>query len=151
MASRVRRVDPDPQTNTRLSPKATRYLIVQFASLPPPSSSANASRFASRHSIAAIVLRSIRMWAVISFSKCTDSAVNSPCFRAFRLPLGASRPLPSASLAIVRGSGAAKPLRRFDFGVGAGDADYADGCAPSVSGAIGTCRDDVNRSDNPLL
>jgi hypothetical protein len=34
-------------------------------------------------------------------------------------------------LTIVRGSGAAKPLRRFDFGIGAADADL------SGSGAIG--------------
>ena len=44
-------------------------------------------------------------------------------------------PLPSASSATVRRSGAAKPLAGLDFGMGADDADGADGCAPAFSGA----------------
>src|ERR1700680_2657028 len=44
-------------------------------------------------------------------------------------------PLPSASLATVRRSGAAKLLAALDFGVAADDADGADGCPPPCSGA----------------
>ena len=46
---------------------------------------ANASRFASRYSIAVIVLRAIRVRAVISFLRAIASAVSSQCFRSYYL------------------------------------------------------------------
>src|SRR5208282_540265 len=44
-------------------------------------------------------------------------------------------PLPSASLATVRRDAAAKPLTGLNSGMGADDADGADGCVPAYSGS----------------
>jgi hypothetical protein len=76
----------------------------------------NVSRFASRYSIAVIVLRAIRVRAVISFEGHRFAA-SSQCFRAFLLPLGAP-PAGSAHPAhlapLTAGARRCRPLR-FDL------------------------------------
>ena len=70
------------------------------------------------------------------FASAPSAAVPALDFNGLARTVGAlPRPLPSASLATVRRSGAAKPLAGLDFGAGADDADGADGCAPAFSGA----------------
>jgi hypothetical protein len=47
-----------------------------------------------RYSIAPIVSRAMRARALICLFRASPSAVKPPCFRAFRLPLGAPPPAP---------------------------------------------------------
>ncbi len=72
---------------------------------------------AERYPIAAIALRAIRARAAIPFLKSIDSAVNSPCFSAFLLPLGAPPAAPCIrhTLApLTAGARHCNPLR-FDL------------------------------------
>jgi hypothetical protein len=55
---------------------------------------ANVSRAALLYSIAPIVSRAIRSRALIRLFMASVSAVNSPCFMAFLLPLGGPPPAP---------------------------------------------------------
>src|SRR5208282_2362122 len=73
--------------------------------------------FPSRYSIAAIVLRAIRARAATSFLTSIDSAVNSPCFRAFLLPLGAPREAPCIRQTLCPRTAGARHCRplRFDL------------------------------------
>ncbi len=75
------------------------------------------SRFASRYSIAAIVLRAIRTSAVTSFFEAQRLGVNSPCFRAFLLPLGAPPEAPCIRQTLCSCTAGARYRRplRFDL------------------------------------